>query len=222
MGGTTQTLWHSPISVSFLLVSRVRDALAVQVRRGIDDEGNREKVPSDRRDGGERAVNESKLRFQSLRWCVAFHARTRVEPPSSHSAANAEDIVGCHTGQSNAGRQRRSWSEPYRTWRSPSIFHAPKPWRRPWAGGGACPSSCYLPHLVLGTVTRRQRRCGMSARTGLARLVLQVLWDGQQVPVEDALQLRNWAVTPEDAMLPLEQIALHILREEENQNQRSA
>jgi hypothetical protein len=62
----------------------------------------------------------------------------------------------------------------------------------------------------------------MSARTGLARLVLQVLWDGQQVPVEDALQLRNWAVTPEDAMLPLEQIALHILREEENQNQRSA
>jgi hypothetical protein len=62
----------------------------------------------------------------------------------------------------------------------------------------------------------------MSARTELARLVLQILKDGQQVSVADALQLRNWAVTPEDAMLPLEQIALHILREEEDQNQRSA
>jgi hypothetical protein len=56
----------------------------------------------------------------------------------------------------------------------------------------------------------------------LARLVLQVLRDGHSVSVDDALQLRNWAVTPEDAMLPLEQIALHILREEENQDQRLA
>jgi hypothetical protein len=62
----------------------------------------------------------------------------------------------------------------------------------------------------------------MSARTELAGLVLQVLRDGQSVSVDDALQLRNWAVTYEDAMLPLEEIALHILREEENQNRRSA
>jgi len=64
----------------------------------------------------------------------------------------------------------------------------------------------------------------MSARAELARLVLQTLKEGQTVPVHDALQLRNWAVTPEDAMLPLEQIALHILREEKNQkyNQHSA
>jgi len=40
--------------------------------------------------------------------------------------------------------------------------------------------------------------------------------DGQGVPINYAFQLRNWAVTPEDAMLTLEQIALHILREEEN------
>jgi hypothetical protein len=62
----------------------------------------------------------------------------------------------------------------------------------------------------------------MSARVELARLVLEVLQDGRLVSVEDALQLRNWAVTSEDAMLPLEQIALRILQEEENQNQRSA
>jgi hypothetical protein len=62
----------------------------------------------------------------------------------------------------------------------------------------------------------------MSARAELARLVLQMLREGKLVSVDDALQLRNWAVTPEDAMLPLEQIALHILREEENQNQRTA
>ena len=62
----------------------------------------------------------------------------------------------------------------------------------------------------------------MSARTELARLVLQIPGEGQRVPVDDALQLRNWAVTPENALLPLEQIALRILREEENQNQRLA
>jgi len=62
----------------------------------------------------------------------------------------------------------------------------------------------------------------MSAREELARLDLQMLREGQRVPIDDALQLRNWAVTPEDALLPLEQIALHILREEESHNQRSA
>jgi len=62
----------------------------------------------------------------------------------------------------------------------------------------------------------------MSLRAELARRVLQALKDGQSVSVDDALQLRNWAVTPEDALLPLEQIAVHIIREEENQNRRSA
>jgi hypothetical protein len=62
----------------------------------------------------------------------------------------------------------------------------------------------------------------MSARTELARLVLQRLGEGQLVSASDALQLRSWAVTQEDALLPLEQIALHILQEEENKNKRSA
>ena len=62
----------------------------------------------------------------------------------------------------------------------------------------------------------------MSARTELARLVLQIPGEGQRVSVDDALQLRNWAVTPENALLPFEQTALRILREEENQNQSSA
>jgi hypothetical protein len=62
----------------------------------------------------------------------------------------------------------------------------------------------------------------MSASTELARLVLQLLKDGQSVSADDALQLRNWAVMPEDAMLPLEQIAQRILREEEGENRRSA
>ena len=48
----------------------------------------------------------------------------------------------------------------------------------------------------------------MSLRAELARRVLQALKDGQSVSVDDALQLRNWAVTPEDALLPLEQIEL--------------
>jgi hypothetical protein len=54
----------------------------------------------------------------------------------------------------------------------------------------------------------------MSARAKLARLVLQMLASGYAVPIGDALQLRNWAVTPEDAMLPLKEVALRILSEE--------
>jgi hypothetical protein len=61
----------------------------------------------------------------------------------------------------------------------------------------------------------------MSARAKLARLVLQMLASGDTVPAHDALQLRNWAETPEDAMLTLEEIALHILSQE-NRNPRSA
>jgi hypothetical protein len=44
----------------------------------------------------------------------------------------------------------------------------------------------------------------------LARLVLQILKEGQSVSVDGALQLRNWSATPEDSMLPLDQIALRI------------
>ena len=52
----------------------------------------------------------------------------------------------------------------------------------------------------------------MSARAELARLVLQMLREGKLVSVDDALQLRNWSVATEDAMLPLEEIARRILR----------
>jgi hypothetical protein len=57
-----------------------------------------------------------------------------------------------------------------------------------------------------------------SARAELARLVLQMMKDGQPVPIHDTLQLRNWAVCPEDAVLPLEEIARRILSQEENPN----
>jgi hypothetical protein len=36
------------------------------------------------------------------------------------------------------------------------------------------------------------------------------------------LQLRTWAIVPEDALLPLAEIALRILRQEENQTPRFA
>ena len=44
-----------------------------------------------------------------------------------------------------------------------------------------------------------------------------MLKEGQTVPTPDALQLRNWAVRSEDALLPLEEIARRILSWEENQ-----
>lgn len=50
-----------------------------------------------------------------------------------------------------------------------------------------------------------------SARTDLARRVLKALADGHPVPTHDALQLRNWAVRPEDILLPLEEIASGML-----------
>jgi hypothetical protein len=55
----------------------------------------------------------------------------------------------------------------------------------------------------------------MSIRSELARSVLQLLEQGQPVPTHYALQLRNWAVTPEDATLTLEEIARRILSREE-------
>jgi hypothetical protein len=56
----------------------------------------------------------------------------------------------------------------------------------------------------------------MSARAELARLVLQMLQDGHPVPTDYACQLRNWAVSPEEAMLALEEIARSIVNGEEN------
>jgi hypothetical protein len=41
-----------------------------------------------------------------------------------------------------------------------------------------------------------------------------MLTSGYTVPISDALQLRNWAATPEDAMLPLREVALRILSQE--------
>jgi hypothetical protein len=53
-----------------------------------------------------------------------------------------------------------------------------------------------------------------SARLKLARQILEMLAHGHHVPESDALQLRNWAVHPEDAMLSLEEIAYRILKHE--------
>jgi hypothetical protein len=51
----------------------------------------------------------------------------------------------------------------------------------------------------------------LSARAKLARRVLRMLKEGQSVPAQDGVQLRNWAVHPDDAVLPLEEIARRIL-----------
>ena len=42
----------------------------------------------------------------------------------------------------------------------------------------------------------------MSARAELARRVLEDLAHGNLVSFNDAIQLRNWAVTPEDCLTP--------------------
>lgn len=60
------------------------------------------------------------------------------------------------------------------------------------------------------------------ARAELARRVLRTLIAGDVVTVSDAFQLRNWAVSPEDAMLSLEEIACHILEEEEHPKGKAA
>jgi hypothetical protein len=56
----------------------------------------------------------------------------------------------------------------------------------------------------------------MSPKAKLATFVLQALKEGQSVATQDALQLRDWAVRPEDATLPLEEIARRILNREES------
>jgi hypothetical protein len=55
-----------------------------------------------------------------------------------------------------------------------------------------------------------------SVRAKLARHVLETLAYGQPVPSLEAFQLRNWAISPENAILSLEEIAHHILNHEEN------
>src|ERR1035438_8233584 len=45
-----------------------------------------------------------------------------------------------------------------------------------------------------------------SAKAELARRVLETLAQGHPVSTHDALQLRNWAVRPEDSVLTLEEI----------------
>jgi hypothetical protein len=51
------------------------------------------------------------------------------------------------------------------------------------------------------------------AREKLARQVLDMLAHGEHVTERDALQLRRWAVNPDDAMLSLEEIARRILKD---------
>jgi hypothetical protein len=53
-----------------------------------------------------------------------------------------------------------------------------------------------------------------SVRADLARRVLETLAQGYVVSLNDAIQLRNWAVRPKDIMLPLAEIAQRILDQE--------
>jgi hypothetical protein len=57
-----------------------------------------------------------------------------------------------------------------------------------------------------------------SDRAKLARRILEDLAKGNSVSFHDAIQLRNWAVRPEDALLTLAEIAEGILDQEENRN----
>jgi hypothetical protein len=55
-----------------------------------------------------------------------------------------------------------------------------------------------------------------SARIQLARRVLETSAHGDPVSFDDAIQLRNWTVRPEDGLLPLAEIARAILGQKEN------
>ena len=57
----------------------------------------------------------------------------------------------------------------------------------------------------------------MSAKAELARRVLDNLAQRHLVSTRDAMQLRNWAVRPEDSVLTLEEIADRILYQDEDQ-----
>jgi hypothetical protein len=55
-----------------------------------------------------------------------------------------------------------------------------------------------------------------SVRAELARRILETLAGGYSVPFQDAIQLRDWAVRPEDIFLPLAEIARRILDQEKH------
>jgi hypothetical protein len=61
-----------------------------------------------------------------------------------------------------------------------------------------------------------------SARIQLAKRVLETLAQGDTVSFDDAIQLRNWAVRPEDSLLSLAEIARAILDREENRDAKAA
>jgi hypothetical protein len=67
----------------------------------------------------------------------------------------------------------------------------------------------------------RRLRMG-SARAELARYILEMLAHGYAVPTHDAIQLRNWAVSPDDAVRSLEEIAHRILNQEGSPNAEAA
>jgi hypothetical protein len=46
-----------------------------------------------------------------------------------------------------------------------------------------------------------------------------MLEEGQTVPTDDAVRLRNWAFHADDAVLPLEEIARRILRYERDREE---
>jgi hypothetical protein len=54
-----------------------------------------------------------------------------------------------------------------------------------------------------------------SARAELARRVLNILAKGDRVSFHDAVQLRNWAIRPEESILSLAEIAHRILEQED-------
>jgi hypothetical protein len=61
-----------------------------------------------------------------------------------------------------------------------------------------------------------------STRAQLARRILDAIAHGDSVPLEDAIQLRNWADRPKDSLRPLAEIARAILGREENQTSDAA
>jgi hypothetical protein len=65
-------------------------------------------------------------------------------------------------------------------------------------------------------VAPRKLGCAsMASRAELARRILENLAQGDFVSTGDALQLRNWAVRPEDSLLTLDEIAHRILDHDE-------
>ena len=54
----------------------------------------------------------------------------------------------------------------------------------------------------------------MSPRAELAQRILRAMAEGISVSIADAFQLRNWANNTSDAVGTLEEIARHILEQE--------